>query len=75
MTVKATREGMQGDKTASGYLVDTIVPFVALPSTAALRQWVTVTNPLTGKSIRALVLASASDAQLGRLDRCALRKV
>lgn len=56
MRVRATREGLIGHKTASGYLIDAIVPFVALPAAAALRQWVTVTNPLNGKSIRALVL-------------------
>lgn len=56
ITVKATREGLPGQKTSSGYLIDALVPFVALPSAAALRQWVTVTNPLNGKSIRALVL-------------------
>lgn len=56
MRVKATREGLLGEKTSSGYRVDPIVPFVALPSTAALRLWVTVKNPRTGQSIRALVL-------------------
>ncbi len=54
--VKATREGLVGDKTSAGYRIETTVPFVALPSDAALRQWITVTNPLNGKSIRALVL-------------------
>ncbi len=56
ITVKATREGLPGQKTSSGYIIDAIVPFVALPSAAALRQWIVVTNPLNGKSIRALVL-------------------
>jgi hypothetical protein len=56
MMVKATREGLLGGTTASGYLVDPIVPFVALPSSAALRQWVRVINPQNGKSIDALVL-------------------
>ena len=56
MIVKATREGLPGGRTATGYRVDSVVPFVALPSDAALRLWVKVTNPLTGKSIRALVL-------------------
>lgn len=55
-TVKATREGLPGGKTSTGYLIDAIVPFVALPSTAALRLWVWVSNPRTGKSIKALVL-------------------
>ncbi len=56
ITVKATREGLLGAKTATGYVVDAIVPFVALPAAAALRQWVTVRNPTNGKTIRALVL-------------------
>lgn len=56
IAVKATREGLPGGKTSTGYLIDSLVPFVALPAAAALRQWVTVTNPLNGKSIRALVL-------------------
>lgn len=56
ITVKATREGLLNDKTATGYHVDTVVPFVALPSDAALRQWVLVTNPRNGQSIEALVL-------------------
>ncbi len=56
ITVKATREGLLGGKTATGYRVDQVVPFVALPSTAALRLWVRVVNPANGLSIRALVL-------------------
>jgi len=56
MIVKATREGLVGQRTSTGWLIDATVPFVALPSDAALRQWVIVTNPANGKSIRALVL-------------------
>ncbi len=56
IAVKATREGLLGAKTASGYLVEGVVPYVALPDAAALRQWVTVFNPKNGKFIRALVL-------------------
>lgn len=58
ITVKATREGLPGQRTSTGYLVDAIVPFVALPSAAALRQWVTVMNPLRPDlpAVRALVL-------------------
>lgn len=56
ITVKATREGLAGGKTSSGYRIDAVVPFVALPSTAALRLWVRVTNPRNGRSIRAIVL-------------------
>lgn len=40
MTVKATREGLIGKKTASGYLIDTVVYFVALPSVHALHKFV-----------------------------------
>lgn len=56
ITVWATREGLIGGKTATGYIIETSVPFVALPSTAALRQWVRVVNPLNGRMCRALVL-------------------
>lgn len=56
LTVKATREGLIGGKTASGYLVDMRVPFVALPARAALRTWVRLFNPVNGKGTRALVL-------------------
>lgn len=56
MRVKATREGLIGGKTASGWRINRQVPYVALPSMAALRQWVNVTNPANGNRIRALVL-------------------
>lgn len=56
MRVKATREGLIGGETATGWRVNVHVPFVALPSKAALRQWVRVTNPANGLSIEALVL-------------------
>jgi hypothetical protein len=56
ITVKATREGLPGQATATNYKIETNVPFVALPSTAALRLWITIRNPATGKSMRALVL-------------------
>lgn len=55
-TVKATREGLVGQRTASGYIVDTVVPFVALPSTLALGMFVRVINPLTDKRAIAVVL-------------------
>ncbi len=55
-TVRATREGLIGQRTASGYRIDSVVPFVALPSTAALWLWVQVTHPANGKTIRARVL-------------------
>lgn len=41
---------------ATGIAVSNDLPFVALPSAAALRQWVLVTNPATGRSVKALVL-------------------
>lgn len=56
ITVKATREGLVGGHTASGYVIDAIVPFVALPSTQALHRFVRVTNPVTGQSALAIVL-------------------
>lgn len=58
ITVKATREGLPGGKTSSGYLIESIVPFVALPDAAALRLWVWVSNPLRPElgRIKALVL-------------------
>ena len=56
MRCKATREGLIGGHTASGWIINQYVPFVALPAEAALRQWVNITNPLNGKTIRALVL-------------------
>lgn len=56
ITVLATREGLIGGKTSSGYRVESMVPFIALPSTAALRLWVKLHNPLNHKVCRALVL-------------------
>lgn len=56
MIVTATREGLVGQKTASGYIVDTVVPFVALPSTLALHRFVRVTNPANGRTLIAIVL-------------------
>lgn len=54
--VKATREGLINRTTASGYVIDTVVPFVALPSTKALGKFVRVKNPLNNKSALAIVL-------------------
>lgn len=56
ITVLATREGLVGQRTSSGYIIDTVVRFVALPSTRALFRDVRVLNPLTGKSVMAQVL-------------------
>ena len=55
-TCKSTREGLLGQRTSSGYLIDTKVPFVALPSFAALHKFVRVTNPANGRSCLAIVL-------------------
>lgn len=54
--VKATRESLVGSKTASGYTIDTVVSFVALPSTKALGRFLRVTNPANGRSTYAMVL-------------------
>lgn len=54
--VKATREGLIGARTASGYVIDSVVPFVALPSTSALFQFVRLRNPVTSRETMAIVL-------------------
>lgn len=54
--VFATREGLPTASTASGYHIDDIVPFVALPSRAALWSWVIIRNPKNDKTIKARVL-------------------
>ncbi len=56
ITVKATREGLLGKITSSGYRIDAVVRFVALPSTHALRRDVRVTNPANGREVLAQVL-------------------
>ena len=56
MLVKATREGLIGAKTASGFVIDPVVNFVALPSRAALGRHIRITNPRTGASTLAQVL-------------------
>ncbi len=56
MIVKATREGLLGGKTSSGYVIDAVVPFVALPAVKALGRFVRVTNPANGKMCLAVVL-------------------
>ena len=55
ITVKATREGLLGQRTATGDILDRRRPIVALPSTKALDRFVRVTNPLTHLSAIALV--------------------
>ncbi len=52
--VKATREGLLGGRTASGYVVDTVVPFVALPAWKALGGFVRVRA--NGRTCLAIVL-------------------
>lgn len=54
--VKATREGLLGKPTASGYEIDEHVSFVALPSRKALGRFVRVTNPATLQETLAQVL-------------------
>ena len=56
MLVKATREGLIGNKTASGFVVDAIVPFVALPSRNAIGRFVRIINHKNQKSCIAIVL-------------------
>lgn len=55
-SVKATREGLMGQATASGYVIDVHVPFVALPDSGALYRAVRVRNPDNGKQVIAMVL-------------------
>lgn len=56
MRVKATREGLPGKPTASGYLIDKVVPFVALPSGKAVHRFLRIVNPANSKACFAIVL-------------------
>ena len=56
MKVLATREGLVGQLTASGYRIDRYVSFVALPAEKALHRFVRVSNPQNGTSAYAEVL-------------------
>jgi hypothetical protein len=56
ITVKSTREGLVGGTTASGWVIDTQIPFVALPSTRALWRLIRIRNPLNGIARFAFVL-------------------
>jgi len=56
MKVKATREGLIGQKTSSGYVIDPYVSFVALPSVHALHKFILLSNPANGYSTYAEVL-------------------
>lgn len=40
ITVKCTREGLPGQRTATGYIIDSVVSFVALPSEQAKGRFV-----------------------------------
>lgn len=54
MKVKATREGLIGKTTATGYVIDTVVPFVALPCHEAKHRFVKIKHK--DKSCIAIVL-------------------
>src|ERR1035437_4951018 len=54
MKVKATREGLVGGITSTGYKIDKYVPFVALPDANALYMAVIV--KANGKAIVAIVM-------------------
>jgi hypothetical protein len=54
--VKATREGIIGGTTASGWVIDTKIPFVALPAERALWRLIRIRNPLNGIARFAFVL-------------------
>ena len=56
MRVKATNEGLLGKTTATGYVIDEVVPFVALPAEGAKGRLVSVVNSLTGAQCYAFVL-------------------
>jgi hypothetical protein len=56
ITVKATNEGLAGKATASGYVIDLVVCFVALPSEQALGAFVRLWNPLNNARCIAQVL-------------------
>ena len=56
ISVKATREGLPGKTTSSGFIIDTAVSFVALPSTRALHRFVHLRNPANGNTAIAQVL-------------------
>lgn len=57
--VKATREGLVGQTTATGWVIDTETPFVALPSRKALGRVVELRNP--GRPDLASVHAGVED--------------
>ena len=56
MVVKTTREGLIGQMTATGWIIDAEYPFVALPSHKALGMWISLQNPANGKHCCAQVM-------------------
>ena len=56
MQVKATREGLLGHDTSSGYVLEKHVPCVALPSRKALYKCVRLINPKNSATCDAVVL-------------------
>lgn len=56
MQVLATREGLAGQRTASGWIIDNGVSFCALPSRKALHRHVRITNMRNGLTAIAEVL-------------------
>jgi hypothetical protein len=54
--VKATREGMAGRMAATGWIIDNLIPYVALPSRRALHRFVRVRNPRNQTECFAIVL-------------------
>lgn len=54
--VKATYEGLAGQTTSTGWKINNLVSFVALPSVRAQHKHVKIINPLNGKTTIAEVL-------------------
>jgi hypothetical protein len=52
----ATREGLVGKMTASGWIINRTTFFAALPARRALHRKIRITNPLNGKSCEATIL-------------------
>lgn len=74
MQVLATREGLTGKRTASGWIIDDHVAFCALPSRKALHRHVRITNLKNGATAIAEVLdvgpwSEADDAYVFRGER------
>lgn len=74
MQVLATREGLTGKRTATGWIIDDHVAFCALPSRKALHRHVRITNLKNGATAIAEVLdvgpwSEADDAYVLRGER------